>query len=110
MSSISAPKPVQTTNTFDLLVNRGWVSRVDWAFLAMTVVWPVIGHFVLHWSAVPMLLFNILILMMWLIMLAYRIAYFIIIVQVTMDSLPATSARLAVKFLKTGAANMTTGA
>jgi hypothetical protein len=57
-----------------------------------------------------MLLFNILILLMWLIMLAYRIAYFIIIVQVTMDSLPATSARLAVKFLKTGAANMTTGA
>lgn len=110
MNEVSPPKPSSGPNLFDLLSSKGWVGKIDWALFSLALFWPVISRLWLGWAFTPIILVSILIFLVWLVVLAYRIAYFVIIVQVALDSMPATSARLAVKFLKTTPMNMPGGA
>jgi len=97
--------------TLDLLLKRGWFGRYDWAMLIVSIAWPIAAKLWLkEWPVIQVLLVSTVILLFWLIVLCYRIAYFVIIVQVSMDSMPATASRLAVKFLKTTPPNMPGGA
>jgi hypothetical protein len=88
---------------FELLTKRGWIGRIDAVFAVLTVITPIL----LHWRYSDMAPLYLLLSMMammqvWLIVLAYRVAYFAVIIQVSLDNMPATSARLAVRFLKGG--------
>jgi hypothetical protein len=110
MSDIPVPVKSPFADIFDLLTKRGWMGKVDWFLIVSNLVWPIVAHFWLAWQLVPMLLVSVLLLLCWLVILAYRIAYFVIMIQVALDAMPATSARLAVRFLKNVPSNLAPGA
>lgn len=87
---------------FDLLIKNGWVRKSDVVLAVIVVVGPWLAKWKLDISAVELLLAVIIVLLLWVVLLSYRAVYFLILVKSTMDSLPATSARLAVQFLKIG--------
>lgn len=114
------PAPQQDmpiSELYALLRKRGWITRLDFVFVFTLVVLFV--NCVLMWFALPehrwqvttiSFLMLIIELLVWLVILSFRIAYFAIIIQASLDEMPATSARLAVRFLRTGIPAGTPGA
>jgi len=106
----TTPAPdIPRIQLFELLTKRGWVSRIDAVFATLMVAAPLILH---HYGAatIYLVLGTMAMMQVWLLVLAYRIAYFAVIIQVSLDNMPATSARLAVKFLRSTPSNLPSGA
>jgi len=95
---------------YALLRKRGWITTIDFLMVfilvgtiigqVVTVIFTNIDH---RWAiATIAFLITIVELLTWAIILLFRVAYFAVIIQASLDEMPATSARLAVRFLRTG--------
>ena len=100
----------EKVNVVDLALKKGMVCWIDVVPLLATLAWPIVAMSMLHWPLLLTAVFNVIILLFWLVILVYRLIYFVALVQLSLDMMPATSARLAVRFLKTQPTNMTDGA
>lgn len=108
---MATPQPdMPIGQLYALLRQRGWITKLDFSMSGLIVgcflvnAWMVYTALPDHrWQVATVALLLLLVLFaIWLTILSFRIAYFAIIIQASLDEMPATSARLAVRFLRQG--------